>query len=123
MRFSLCCFILCLTSCFTRRQIFLLICILHLYIYWTSFLYIYNYTLTLCIHAHNWVRIYIYIHMCIYSFSHLHIYVYIYIYVCVFAAAQLFRVLPSSSLLNTIGAAQAHQKQPWRSHSNAAGRH
>ena len=31
--------------------------------------------------------------------------------------------LLSSSLLNTIGAAQAHQKQPWRSHSNAVSRH
>ena len=62
--------------------------------------------------------------MCIYIF---HIYtfmcVYIYMYVCVLAAAQLFRVLPSSCLLNTIGAAQAHQKQPWRSHSNAVSRH
>ena len=31
--------------------------------------------------------------------------------------------LLSSCLLNTIGAAQAHQKQPWRSHSNAVSRH
>ena len=76
-----------------------------------------------CVYMHIIGCVFIYIHMCIYSFSHLHIYVYIYICVCVFAAAQLFRVLPSSSLLNTIGAAQAHQKQPWRSHSNAVSRH
>ena len=126
MRFSLCCFILCLTSCFTRRQVFLLICILHMYIYWTSFLYITTHLHCVYMHIIGCVYLnkYIYIHMCIYIF---HIYtfmcVYIYMYVCVLAAAQLFRVLPSSCLLNTIGAAQAHQKQPWRSHSNAVSRH
>ena len=51
------------------------------------------------------------------------IYIYLYLCLCVFVTAQLFRALLSSSLLNTIAAAQAHQKQPWRSHSNATGRH
>ena len=66
-----------------------------------------------------YIYIYAHVHLQFFTFTHLCVY----ICVCVFAAAQLFRVLPSSSLLNTIGAAQAHQKQPWRSHSNAAGRH
>ena len=124
MRFSLCCFILCLTSCFTRRQVFLLICILHMYIYWTSFLYITTHLHCVYMHIIGCVYLnkYIYIHMCIYIF-HIYTFMCVYMYVCVLAAAQLFRVLPSSCLLNTIGAAQAHQKQPWRSHSNAVSRH
>ena len=62
-----------------------------------------------------------------YTLTYIDIYYIIYICVCVclcvFVTAQLFRALLSSSLLNTIAAAQAHQKQPWRSHSNAVRRH